>query len=83
MKWANAGKTLALITALAFAARLIVGITLYIVLPIYGHEDVDDKAGFVFTDAHRRDDQAWDLASSDRPILVAFTDRFAYDQYVG
>lgn len=81
--WANAGKTLALIIALAFVVRLMVGITLYIALPIYGHDDVDDNAGFVFTDAHRRDDQAWDLATSDRPVLVAFTDRFAYDQYGG
>ena len=82
-RWANAGKTLAWIVVLAFALRFIVGLTLYFGLPIYGHDDVDDKAGFVFTDAHRRDDQAWDLASSDRPILVAFTDRFAYDQYGG
>ena len=82
-RWANAGRTLGLIIALAFALRLIVGITLFLALPIYGHEDVDDNAGFVFTDAHRRDDQAWDLATSDRPILVAFTDRFAYDQYGG
>jgi hypothetical protein len=83
VKWASAGKTLVLIVALAFALRLIVGITLYLALPIYGHEDEDDKAGFVFTDAHRRDDQAWDLATSDRPIIVAFTDKFAYDQYGG
>ena len=82
-RWLNVGSTLGLIIALAFASRLIAGLTLYIALPIYGHDDVDDKAGFVFTDAHRRDDQAWDLASSDRPILVAFTDRFAYDQYGG
>jgi hypothetical protein len=52
-------------------------------LPIYGHEDSDDKAGFVFTDAHRRYDEAWKLASSDRFILEAFNKKFAYDQYGG
>ncbi|MCI0549865.1 MAG: hypothetical protein L0287_02805 [Anaerolineae bacterium] len=83
LKWANAGKTLAWIVVLAFALRLIVGISIHLALPIYGHDDVDDKAGFVFTDAHRRDDQAWDLAASDRPIIDAFTDKFAYDQYGG
>ena len=83
LKWANAGKTLAWIVALAFALRFTVGLSLYFGLPVYGHEDEDDKAGFVFTDAHRRDDQAWKLASSERPILVAFTDKFAYDQYGG
>ncbi|HXQ35266.1 MAG TPA: hypothetical protein VN843_14715, partial [Anaerolineales bacterium] len=83
LKWANAAKTLTWIVALAFVLRLIVGVLIYFGLPIYGHEDVDDKAGFVFTDAHRRDDQAWDLATSDRPIVDAFTDKFAYDQYGG
>jgi len=82
-RWANAGKTLGLIIALAFALRLIVGTTLYLALPVYGHDDVDDNAGFVFTDAHRRDDQAWDLATSDRRLIDAFTDKFAYDQYGG
>jgi len=83
VKWANTGKTLAWIVAIAFMLRFIVGMSLYLGLPVYGHDDADDKAGFVFTDAHRRDDQAWKLASSERPILVAFTDKFAYDQYGG
>ena len=83
LKWANAGKTLAWIVVLAFALRLIAGVTIYLALPVYGHDDVDDKAGFVFTDAHRRDDQAWELGTSDRPIIDAFTDKFAYDQYGG
>lgn len=83
LRWANAGKTLAYILALTFAVRLLVGVSLNVFLPIYGHEDEDDQAGFVFTDAHRRDDEAWELARSDSPILTAFTDRFAYDQYGG
>ena len=83
VKWANTGRTLAWIVVLAFALRLLVSLSLHFGLPVYGHEDADDKAGFVFTDAHRRDDQAWELARSERPILVAFTDKFAYDQYGG
>jgi hypothetical protein len=79
----STGRTLGLIVGLAFVLRLIVGWSLHFGLPIYGHEDADDKAGFVFTDAHRRDDQAWTLARSERPVLVAFTDKFAYDQYGG
>jgi len=81
---AGIGMSLARIVSIAFALRLLVGLGIYLGLPIYGHDDSeDDKAGYVFTDAHRRDDQAWDLASSDRPILDAFTDKFAYDQYGG
>jgi hypothetical protein len=83
VRWASAGKTLAWIVVLAFALRLAGGVATYMLLPIYGYEDEDDRAGFVFTDAHRRDDQAWELASSGRPLIVAFTDRFAYDQYGG
>ncbi len=82
-RWSGAGKTLAYIIAFTFALRFLVGVSLYVFLPIYGHEDADDKAGFVFTDAHRRDDQAWELASSNSPILNAFSEKFAYDQYGG
>src|SRR5512141_625637 len=49
---AGTGKTLAYIIACTFALRFLVGVSLYVFLPIYGHEDADDKAGFVFTDAH-------------------------------
>jgi hypothetical protein len=63
--------------------RLLIGVSLYLGLPVYGHESDDDKAGYVFTDAHRRDDQAWELANSNRPILEAFSRKFAYDQYGG
>ncbi len=82
-RWTHSQRTLGIIIALAFALRLLVGVSLYLGLPLYGHEDKDDKAGYVFTDAHNRDDQSWELASSKRPIVVAFTDKFAYDQYGG
>jgi hypothetical protein len=82
-RWSESGRMLGLILTLAFALRLLAGISLYVFLPIYGHEDADDKAGFVFTDAHRRDDEAWKLASSNRYIVEAFSKKFAYDQYGG
>src|SRR4030095_4186404 len=56
-KWSDGGKTLGLIIALAFFLRLIVGLTLHLALPIYGHNEEDDRAGYVFTDAHNRDNQ--------------------------
>jgi hypothetical protein len=76
-------KKLIWIIAISFALRLLVGVGIHLGLPIYGHEDEDDKAGYVFTDAHMRDDQAWELASSDRPILDAFSREFVSDQYGG
>lgn len=83
VRWAGAGKALMWMVILAFALRFGGGVSTYLLLPVLGHEDTDDQSGHVFTDAHRRDDQAWDLAASDRPILDAFNRRFAYDQYGG
>jgi hypothetical protein len=81
--WTNSGKTLAFIIALAFLLRLAVGVTLHLGLPVYGHADEDDRAGYVFTDAHKRDNQAWSLATSNRFIIDAFSSKYASDQYGG
>src|SRR5689334_3587758 len=81
--WSNAGKTLSYVIALAFLLRLAVGVTLHLALPVYGHNDADDQAGYVFTDAHNRDNQAWSLATSQLPILDAFSEKYASDQYGG
>jgi hypothetical protein len=71
--WSGGGKTLGYIIALTFLLRLAVGAALHLALPVYGHEDEDDRAGYVFTDAHARDTQAWKLATSDNSILDAFS----------
>ena len=81
--WSGGEKVLGIIIALAFFLRLAVGVTLHLALPIYGHDDEDDRAGYVYTDAHKRDNQAWALATSERPILDAFSSKYASDQYGG
>jgi hypothetical protein len=82
-RWSNGGKTLGIMIALAFLLRLMVGVTLHLALPVYGHDDEDDRAGYVFTDAHKRDNQAWSLATSEHPIIDAFSSKYASDQYGG
>ncbi len=83
-KWAGGGKTLAWMVALAFVLRLAGGVAVYLALPVYGYvDDEDQSAGFTYTDAHRRDAQAWDLAVSENSVFTAFTDKYAYDQYGG
>ena len=79
----NPRKTLAWMVALAFALRFVGGVATYLVLPINGFDDEDDRAGFVYTDAHRRDAQAWELAASERSIIGGFNQSYAYDQYGG
>jgi hypothetical protein len=76
-------KILAWMVALAFALRFVGGVATYLVLPINGFDDEDDRAGFVYTDAHRRDAQAWELAASERSIIGGFNQSYAYDQYGG
>lgn len=83
VRWGGGGRTLAWMTALALGLRLLVGTGLYLLLPIDGYDEPDDRAGFVFTDAHRRDDQAWALASSDESLLAAFDRTYYTDQYGG
>ena len=81
--WAGGGRPLAWIIALALALRLALGVGTYLALQVDGYDEPDDNAGFVFTDAHNRDDQAWELAVSDTPILSAFNRKFHSDQYGG
>ncbi len=82
-RWAGSGRTLGWMIGLAFSLRLITGVGTYLALPIDGYDEPDDRAGFFFTDAHRRDDQAWELADSDKPILSAFNKTYHTDQYGG
>ncbi|MGE5462101.1 MAG: hypothetical protein ACM3PS_02015 [Syntrophothermus sp.] len=81
--WSGGGRMLSVLIGLAFVLRLGVGVALYVGLPAYGHGDADDRAGYVFTDAHNRDNQAWMLATSPQPILDAFSRKYATDQYGG
>jgi len=80
----NPRRTLGWIIALAFALRLAGGVAAYELLPVYGYSDSSDgQAGYAFTDAHRRDEQAWGLAISGKPILDAFSRDYSSDQYGG
>ncbi len=82
-RWAGGGRTLMWMTCLAVLLRVAAGVAVYLALPIDGHDVPDDKAGFVFTDAHRRDDQAWELSSSGKPLLAGFDRNYYTDQYGG
>jgi len=49
----------------------------------WGYEDDTYTSGYLFKDAFTRDNQAWDLATSDKPIWAAFSNDFFSDQYGG
>ena len=82
-RWAGGGRALAWMVGLALVLRLAAGIATYLALPMDGYDVPDDKAGYVFTDAHRRDDQAWELARSGNSLFAAFDKTFYTDQYGG
>ncbi len=66
--WAGGGRMLAWMTALAFFLRLGCGVALSLALPVYGSDSETQKSGYVFFDAFRRDEQAWQLATA--PLRV-------------
>ncbi|HSQ16278.1 MAG TPA: hypothetical protein VLM83_01155, partial [Anaerolineales bacterium] len=58
----------------AFGVRLVVGVALILLLPVIGYDNnIEHQAGYVFTDAYNRDNQAWELATSDEPLHTAFS----------
>ena len=71
------------IILLAFFLHLALGVTLYLGLPVAGYPNPQSQAGYIFFDSFRRDEQAWELAQSDAPILSAFNKDFYSDQYGG
>lgn len=71
------------ITIVNFLLRLSIGILLFLFLPIFGYEEEPPQAGYLYLDAFRRDADAWQIASTDEPILAGFGDEFYTDQYGG
>lgn len=72
-----------ILLTLAFLLRLGLGVGLYLALPVAGYDNPQSRAGYIFSDSFRRDEQAWELAHSDAPILSAFNKNFYSDQYGG
>ena len=80
---ADGGKVMAWMMLAAFALRIILSIFLIWGLPRFGYDNFDQQAGFVFSDAYRRESTAWTLAKSDESLLAAFDDELGSDQYGG
>ncbi len=83
IKLAGNSRSLRLITLLAFAIRIIFSVALTLTLPVFGHENEQNQAGYLFYDAYERDTEAWHLAQSGEPIWSAFQNQYISDQYGG
>ncbi len=82
-QWAGRRSTLGWMIVLTFFLRLGIGITVSLLLPQQGYDEPVQQAGYLFTDAYRRDLQAWKLAQSAEPLWASFREEFASDQYGG
>jgi hypothetical protein len=61
-----------------------IGVALTLLLPVFGYQDnTEHQAGYVYTDAYIRDNQAWKLASSGESLGKAFSGQLPGDQYGG
>jgi hypothetical protein len=64
--------------------RLFIGVGLILLLPIFGYKDSEEhQSGYIFHDSYVRDQQAWELATSEAAISSAFSGSFTGDQYGG
>jgi hypothetical protein len=81
--WAGGGRTLAWMITLAFVLRLGVGIIMTVGLPLWGYDTPQQKSGYIFTDAFKRDAQTWELGTHGESLLVGFEKGFYADQYGG
>lgn len=63
--------------------RLALGVSLSLLLPTQGYDTGVYRGGYLFFDASRRDNEAWDLAASDQPLAKAFDQSYGSDQYGG
>lgn len=68
---------------LAIFLRLGAGLLWYIGLPALGHGSPAEQGGYVMADAFQRDQVAWKLAQSEKPLWRAFRNQCAVDQYGG
>lgn len=82
-KKAGASKVLGCMVAVSFILRLGLGVALMKTLPVAGYDTPQQKAGYVFYDAYRRDGQAIEIAQSGKSMLTVFSRKYATDQYGG
>lgn len=67
----------------AVVLRLLLGAFWVVALPHWGYGSGAEQAGYIMSDAQRRDMAAWELAQSDQSLLEAFDGYRSVDQYGG
>ncbi len=63
--------------------RLALGVFWSVALPVWGYDTPVNQAGYVMSDAFKRDQVAWELAQSGEPLYWSFGNYSSTDQYGG
>ena len=79
----NLTMELGVVLIAAVLLRLAAGAFLYVALPVFGHNSPLETNGYVMADAGKRDQAAYLLAVSEKPLSTAFNTRRGIDQYGG
>ena len=77
------GRRLAILLLVTFFMRVLLGVFLHQSLPQIGFDTEVQNAGYVYSDAHQRDTQAFALASGPDSLFSAFSGAQKSDQYGG
>lgn len=71
------------LTIVAALLHLGMGVLWYVAMPRWGHGTPAERLGYVMADAGKRDQAAWKLAISNKPLVEAFRNKRTADQYGG
>lgn len=74
---------LIILILIAALVRLGAGVIWYQALPVFGHGSPPELEGYIMADAHQRDQAAWELSQSEKPLWNAFRNQRTVDQYGG
>jgi hypothetical protein len=79
----GADRAMVILMLATFIVRMVMGIFLYKGLPVMGFNNPVSKAGYVFSDAHDRDQAAYQIATSGGLLKQDLSKFRAADQYGG
>lgn len=81
-RFMKGGRALAVLMLVTFFTRLLLGLFIQSALPTIGFDNETENAGYVYSDAYKRDSQALALARSEASLGTAFGEE-SIDQYGG
>ena len=83
IRWAGGEKTLIWIVAIGLVLRLVISVGLTLALPVFGYDNDEHNAGYIFADSLRPGYPGMVSGNIRRTVLNAFENQYLSDQYGG